>query len=166
MTPMNLFHEAKYRESLAPLLSQKAVSMSGQRVLAWQDIKGTAPTQPREYLLRAITGVTLSKRHADRFVFGTALTPRERGRDYLRRDGEPFDLFLMDCLYDFYGTYNAHEMSTTIREWEDTLSDIIQEVHSRKQAREMLIDAWLDAHGPYYKNYKTSFWRDDSQPAF
>jgi hypothetical protein len=163
---MNLFHEAKYRESLAPLLKCKPVSGRQQRALAWRDIKGNAPTHAREYLLRAITGVTLSKRHADRYVFGTALTPRERRRDYLRQDGEPFDLFLMDCLYDFYATYNAHEMSTTIREWEDTLSDIIKEVHSRKQAREMLIDAWLDAHGSYYKNYKTSSSRDDSQPAF
>ena len=163
---MNLFHEAKYSESLAPLIKCKPVSARQQRALAWQDIKGNPPQQPREFLLRAIVGQTLSKRDADRDVFGTRLSKTERRRDYLSRDGEAFDLFLMDCLYEFYGDYNASTMSSTIREWEEKLWDIIQEVRSKKHAREILIDSWLDAHGPYYKSNKTSFSRDDSQPAF
>ncbi len=164
---MNVFHEAKYRESLSPLLKCKPMSARQQRVLAWRDITGSAPDGPRHFLLRAIVEQRLSKRDADRDVFGTALSLAERRRDYLSRDGEAFDLFLMDCLYEYYGDYNASTMNTTIRAWEAELWDIVQEVRSKKHAREILIDAWLAAHGPYYKRNETPFTRDhDTHPAF
>lgn len=163
---MNLFHEAKYRESLAPLLNQKQLSARQQRAFAWLDVLSNAPSTPREYMLRAITARKLSKRDAERYVLGTALSAAERRRDYLKWDGEAFDLFVMECLYDFYGDYNARTMRATIREWEEELWNIIQELRSSKQARELLIDSWLAVHGPYYKPKPSTFTRDDTEPAF
>ena len=173
MLETNLFREAKYRESIKPLLMAKPLSFRQQREAAWQWGTACPSHTPREYLLRSIAaGILLSKRHADHYVFGTHLTAQERRRDYLKPDGEPFDLFIQDALYDFYGEYNACTMSDTIHEWEEELWNIIRDVRSHKHAREILIETWLDLHGPFYKTTvsvhelsSTDFTRD-AQPAF
>ncbi|GEM_PF-6609238 len=141
-----------------------------QERAAWEAIQADFPATPRAYLLRELAkGMKLAKKDADRSVFGSHLRPSERSRNYLSSDGQPFDLYISECIADFYPdsySWSGERLGDVESEWLSALHDIVQEVHSTKAARELLIVAYLKQHGPSYEEPHRTVLPESSAPVW
>lgn len=140
---MNIFSEARYREQMAPLMEQKPAR--GQHKLAWDRVKELPFGSVRHSVLMFLaSGGKLRKSDADSLVFGG----NGERRNYLTKSGLGFDTFVHERAYELLsdGAIVYDELDAM-----NELCDIVQSVTSSRQAREILVQHYLDTHGTIYK---------------
>jgi hypothetical protein len=165
------------RERRAPVALLPRTCIQSAKIAAlseralWKEIQSFPAFSVREFILRAIAeggytpdrrivgkdglskivrgsaGLCLSQQDADSQVFGPGLNREERHRNYLRRDGTPFDQWIDYAImeYDPASDGNVNHLHALHSEFSTELSDAIMRVTSSKEARTILVNEFRKA---------------------